>query len=119
MWARTVCLALLASGAFGQPLFAASLSWRCEFPGFKEPITFLDLGKGLGKVVRSADTSDVWVVTGEKAISFVEPVVSGEVMSATIVVTTGEAIYSRNTITTVTGSPLMPSQVIGMCKASN
>lgn len=95
---------------------AASASWRCEIPDFEEPFTYIaELGTGKGKVVGNAGTAELWVHEGAFAISFMEPLFSGAVQVTTIVLKTGEAAHSRNTVMSSDGT-FMPSQRTGKCK---
>jgi hypothetical protein len=99
---------------------AGASSWRCGFQEFGEPLTFIDLGNGRGKVVGNIGTSDVWVVTGSHAVSFLEPLPSGTVQVTTIVLGTGEAAHSRNTLMPNGVAPegesnFVPSQFRGLC----
>jgi hypothetical protein len=113
-------LALVSVAMFGTASVsvADSSSWRCDFPGYNEPITYIaDLGTGKGKAVGNVGTSDVWVLEGTAAISFIEPLFTGAVQVTTIVLKTGEAAHSRNSVF-VLGNQLdfMPSQVRGRCR---
>ena len=98
---------------------AASASWRCEFTGFTEPVTLIaELGTGKGKFVGNQGTADVFVIEGTSAISFLEILVSGAVQVTTIVLKTGEAAHSRNTV--ISGvDEFIPSQAAGKCKPWN
>jgi hypothetical protein len=102
--------------ALSNQALGASASWQCEFPSFKEPMTFVtELGSRKGKLVGNVGTSDVWVVEGTGAISFLEPLLTGVVQVTTIILKTGEAAHSRNTLLSLTDD-FMPSQTIGKCK---
>lgn len=93
-------------------------SWRCTFPDFKEPLTFIEIGNRTGKIVGNTGVSDVIVFKGPEVVSFVEEVPSGAVMTTTIFTPTGEAVHSRNTVMSFTGSgepPFMVSQRMGKC----
>ena len=113
----SVLTAALALLELSSSLHAASASWRCEFPGYGEPITYIaELGSGKGKAVGNIGVSEVLVVEGTGAISFLEILTSGAVQVTTIVLKTGEAAHSRNTL--ITGvDEFIPSQVVGQCKS--
>jgi hypothetical protein len=115
----SVFTAVLAFLGLSNSLHAASASWRCEFPVYGEPITYIvELGTGKGKVVGNIGVSDVWVVEGTVAISFVEPLQSGAVQLTTIVRKTGEAAHSRNTV--ISGvDKFIPTQAAGQRKPWN
>lgn len=105
---------------------AASASWRCQFGRWNEPVILIaELGTGKGKFVGNQGTSDVWITEGPAAISFLEPLYSGAVQVTTIVLRTGEAAHSRNTILSPDGLPVagkstfLPTQVRGTCQAWN
>jgi hypothetical protein len=115
----TIGIGLLGIVALVEPLSAASSTWRCEFPGFDEPLTFIDLGNGAGKIIGNAGSADLWVIPGELGVSFVEPVASGAVMTTTTKTKTGEAVHSRNTIMTMPELTLKPSQAVGRCRPWN
>jgi hypothetical protein len=112
----TLAVALFASSNSAN---AASASWRCEFTGFTEPVTLIaELGTGKGKFVGNQGTADVFVIEGTSAISFLEVLASGAVQVTTIVLKTGEAAHSRNTV--ISGfDEFMPSQAAGQCKPWN
>jgi hypothetical protein len=97
---------------------AASSSWRCEFPGYKEPSTYIaELGTGKGIAVGNLGVSDVRVVEGTVAISFLEPLFTGAVQVTTIVLKTGEAALSHNTVYVLGDhEDFQPSQVRGKCR---
>ena len=98
---------------------AASASWRCEFTGFTEPVTFIaELGTGKGKFVGNQGTAEVFVIEGTSAISFLEILASGAVQVTTIVLKTGEAAHSRNTVMSGVDK-FIPSQAVGQCKPWN
>lgn len=93
-------------------------SWRCTFPDFTEPLTFIELQNGLGKIVGNTGVSNVITYKGPQVVSFVEPVGSGAVMSTTIYLPTGEAVHSRNTVMSFSDegeSPFVVSQRMGKC----
>lgn len=116
---KSIISALAATSVFvalSNQAVGASVSWRCEFPSFNEPMTFVaELGSGKGKVVGNGGTDDVWVVEGTGAISFLEPLLTGVVQVTTIVLKTGAAAHSRNTLLSLTDD-FVPSQTIGKCK---
>ena len=96
---------------------ATSTSWRCEFSNLTEPMVYIaELGSGKGKIVGSQGTGDVWVIEGSAAITFLEPLLTGAVQVTTIVLKTGEAAHSRNTVLSLNGDSFMPSQARGTCK---
>lgn len=111
--------AWLCLGGFSTSALSASASWRCDFPSFAEPLTFVtEAGSGKGKIIGNAGTADVLVVEGTGAISFIEILGSGAVQLTTIVIKTGEAAHSRNSL--LFGEDgFMPSQTIGKCKPWN
>ena len=112
-------LTFIALVAHCQFVAAASSTWRCEFPKFDEPLTFTtELGTGRGKIIGNAGTADIWVVEGALAVSFIEPLGSGAVQVTTIVLKSGEAAHSRNTVMSIDGT-FMPSQVLGSCSPWN
>ena len=112
----TLAVALFALSNFAN---AASASWRCEFTGFTEPVTLIaELGTGKGKFVGNQGTAEVYVIEGMSAISFLEILTSGAVQVTTIVLKTGEAAHSRNTVMSGVDE-FMPSQVVGQCKPWN
>jgi hypothetical protein len=54
-------------------------------------------------------SADLWVHEGTVAISFMEPLFTGAVQVTTILLRTGEAAHSRNSIfTTAEGEDFMP-----------
>lgn len=99
--------------------YAASVIWRCEFPDFSEPVTFIaEVSTGKGKFIANSGTAEVFVHEGTTAISFVEFLVTGAVQVTTIVLRTGEAAHSQNTVMSSDGI-FTPSQVSGKCKLWN
>lgn len=62
-------------------------------------------------------SSAIDTVDGRDAITFLEPLPTGVVQSATIIKATGEAVHSRHTYMSL-GSKLIPSQYYGSCKTS-
>ena len=112
----TVAVALFASSNFANAAYA---SWRCEFAGWTEPVTLIaELGIGKGKFIGNQGTADVFFIEGTNAISFLEILASGAVQVTTIVLKTGEAAHSRNTV--ISGvDKFIPSQTVGQCKPWN
>lgn len=93
-------------------------SWRCQFPNLSEPLTFIETGDRIGKMVGNNGVSDLWIIKGQEVVSFIEPVASGAVMTTTIFTPTGEAVHSRNTVMALPdddGRPFVASQVMGNC----
>ena len=115
----SVLTAALAMLGLSNSLHAASASWRCEFPGLGEPTTYIaELGTGKGKIVGNIGVSEVLVVEGPVAISFIEPLRTGAVQLTTIILKTGEAAHSRNSVMSGVDK-FMPSQAVGQCKPWN
>lgn len=117
LWTLVLC----TFGFGGSDAQSARVSWRCEFvPSFKEPFTFIyESGTAKGVIVGNIGTAEVWVHEGLEAVSFLEPIATGAVQSTTIIVATGEAVHSRNTIELSDKATFFPSQVLGNCKIWN
>ncbi|MEQ1837881.1 MAG: hypothetical protein ABL858_06055, partial [Candidatus Nitrotoga sp.] len=77
-----------------------------------------ELGTGKGKVVGNLGTADVFFTKGSSAISFMEILASGAVQVTTIVLKTGKAAHSRNTVISELDE-FLPSQAVGQCKPWN
>jgi hypothetical protein len=96
--------------------YATPETWQCEFPG-EGPITYVgDVATGKGKANGTMGTVAVSVHQGPAAISFIEPTPTGTVHLTTIVLRTGEASRSRNTVTSLMDGTFLASQVIGKCR---
>lgn len=110
--ARTILLsATFALWLLQGSAWAASTSFVCTFkPEFKNELVFVvDLDslmqspsasfmRGKGAIVGNVGTSDVDVVWGPEAVSFLEPVATGVVQTTTVKLDTLAAIHSRHTI---------------------
>ncbi|MEI6536721.1 MAG: hypothetical protein WCN98_15350 [Verrucomicrobiaceae bacterium] len=92
-------------------------SWKCTFPGYKEPSTyFYDVSTGKAYASGNLGTIEEEVYGGEEAISFIERIPSGAVQTLTILLKTGEAVLSHHTIYF---GEFSESQVKGSCQQSH
>jgi hypothetical protein len=93
---------------------AQKYTWRCDFPGYSEPITYVfDSETEKGFAIGNVGTADLNVHLGDLAITFMGPIPTGAVQTTTIMLKSGAAIHSRHTITE---KDFFPSQVRGTCK---
>jgi len=120
---RFLHLGLVALAMAGHA-HAKPLSFACDFPSLKmtltyvvDPTSLLENKFDSAILVGNAGTSEVWVVKGERAISFMEPLATGAVQTTTVRLPSGEAVHSRHTILGLDKeAPLTPSQSRGTCR---
>ena len=113
---RAAVIAFITASLFSSTAFSMSANWQCDFPG-EGPITYIaDLSTGEGKATGALGSTTVSVYQGLAAISFIEPTPTGTVNLTTIVLKTGEASRSRNTVSSLMNGTFLATQVIGMCR---
>lgn len=103
-----------------EPAKAQVFSWECQFPEMPRLKFEWDLNNKTATVFGNAGSAPVMPfagknLTGTGIVAFVEPTQSGVVQTVTIVIASGEAVYSRHT---VIASSIKSSQQRGSCKSS-
>jgi hypothetical protein len=96
------------------PAVAWSAAWHCTFTG-GEDVTFA-ADRNRGVVTTNISTTEAVVHEGAGAISFFEPLPTGAANLTTIVVGTGEASRSLNTLTSLEKGSFLAIQVMGKCQ---
>jgi hypothetical protein len=111
----TVVIAFTLAFSF-RPALAAPYNWQCTFPGGENVGFVAELGSGRGKSITNIATADVLVHAGPGAVSFFEPLPTGAGILTTIVLKSGEASRSRNTVTSLESGAFLAVQVMGKCQ---
>jgi hypothetical protein len=91
-----VCVAIVSPTIVCAESPPMRATFKCDFPGFEEPLVFISNGDGSGKIIGNAGVGELLVFQGTEVISFVEPTVLGIVQSLSIILKSNEAIYSRH-----------------------
>jgi hypothetical protein len=112
MFIAVATVAILCS-----PASASTRAWKCKFAG--ENVEFVaEPGATEGKAITDRATYDTVVHDGPGAISFFEPLPTGAGTLTTIVLKTGEASRSRNTVTSLETGAFLAIQTIGKCEVA-
>ena len=99
-----------------RPASATPYNWQCTFPGGEKVGFVAELGSGHGKTISDIVTADVLVHEGPGAISFFEPLPTGAGILTTIVLKSGEASRSSNTVTSLETGAFLAVQIMGKCR---
>jgi hypothetical protein len=109
--AAGVVLATLCS-----PASSNALGWKCRFAGGENVEFAAEPGSREGKSITERATTDILVHDGPGAVSYFEPLPTGAGTLTTIVLKTGEASRSRNTVTSLETGAFLAIQTMGTCE---
>ena len=117
---RSSLASALAGGAvlaaLCSPASSSTLGWKCRFAGGENVEFVAELGAREGKSITDRATTDTLVHDGPGAVSFFEPLPTGAGTLTTIVLSTGEASRSRNTVTSLESGAFLAIQTMGKCE---